>query len=160
MGTPWRWGSAWLAIGLATCQMETSAPTTPAAPAQAPRDAPVTINDAALDPASGVVPIDARVLVPTAADAGCMSDERQWGTTCCRTEGAPGRRRWMSCRGPQLGKECHKKGDCDITCGCDRALVHHDGKTGVTGHCTGFMPSGEWLCVIDEAGKVGSLIID
>src|SRR5450432_533074 len=90
----------------------------------------------------------------------CMSDERQWGTTCCRITSEGGRRHWMSCRGPQLGKVCHRKSDCDIACSCDRNLVHHDGRTGVTGHCSGDKPSGEWLCELDDDGKVTSLIID
>lgn len=122
----------WLFVVLWCCQMEKT--DTPA-----PRPA---VRDAA----------------PVAA-VDCMSDERQWGTTCCRSQGV-GRRRWMSCRGPQLGKTCHKKSDCDITCGCDPSLIHHDGETGATGHCTGTMPSGEWLCTLDEAGRVSSLIID
>jgi hypothetical protein len=88
-----------------------------------------------------------------------MSDERQWGSTCCRLEGH-GHGRWLSCRGPQLGKPCHAKTDCDMTCECDRSLVHHDGQTGVAGTCTGGLPSGVWLCTLDEAGHVTSIIID
>jgi hypothetical protein len=96
----------------------------------------------------------------TTAAVECLSDERQWGTTCCHSEGEPGFHHWTSCRGPQLGKVCHRRGDCDIDCECDRALVHHDGETGVTGHCEGPPPSGQWTCEVDEAGKVTSLIID
>jgi hypothetical protein len=98
---------------------------------------------------------------PTAAAAAsCMSDERQFGTTCCRSEAARGEHRELTCRGPQLGKTCHKKSDCDIICECDRSLVHHDGMTGVAGTCGGFLPPGEWLCELDEDGKVTSLILD
>ena len=88
-----------------------------------------------------------------------MSDERRWGTTCCRSKPERGHHA-LVCRGPQLGKACHKKSDCDIQCGCDRSLVHHDGDTGVTGRCIGFLPPGEWLCTLDDSGRVSSLIID
>jgi hypothetical protein len=47
-----------------------------------------------------------------------------------------------------------------MTCECDSNLVHHDGQTGVTGSCVGGMRSGVWLCTLDEAGRVTSLIID
>jgi hypothetical protein len=136
---------------VASCQMSVPEPApvpAPHAPA-VPRDAPEPA-----DPRIGWPKEDA------AAAVECMRDERQWGTTCCHTEGEPGRRVWQSCHGPQLGKVCHRRGDCDVMCECDRALLHHDGETGATGRCEGAPPSGEWTCEIDEAGKVTSLIID
>jgi len=129
-----------LVVLLVACQSGSPVPAPPAAPAP--------IADASIPAA------------PLTTKTECMSDERQWGTTCCRIQGAPGRRRWMSCRGPQLGKVCHRRGDCDIACSCDRNLVHHDGQSGATGHCSGDKPSGEWLCELDDNGLVSSLIID
>jgi hypothetical protein len=97
---------------------------------------------------------------PPPAMAPCMSDERQFGTTCCRSERARGEHRALVCRGPQLGKPCQKASDCDIQCGCDPAYLQKDGQTGVTGTCIGYLPPGEWLCTLNESGRVSSLIID
>jgi len=141
-----------LLLLVASCQMSVPEPSTPQ-PAPAP--APVPGPGPTLGPAPAATPDGG---APTALE--CMSDEHGRGTTCCHTEGEPGFRHWESCRGPQLGKPCHRRGDCDIDCECDRALLHHDGQTGATGHCEGAPPSGEWTCEIDEAGKITSLIID
>ena len=149
-----------MSLVAAGCQMSVPAPAPAPAPAplHAPH-APAVPDDAQaepLDPALGWPAPDGGSQ-PTIT---CMADERRWGSTCCRTEGAPGRRRWQACHGPQLGKVCHRRGDCDIACECDRAFVHHDGKTGVTGHCAGAPMSGVWTCELDEHGRVTSLIID
>ena len=103
--------------------------------------------------------VDATVIADAISIVTCMSDERRWGTTCCRTS-QHGRRTSMSCRGPQLGKSCTRRTDCDLACACDRSLIHHDGQTGVVGTCSGYQPSGEWLCRLDDQGGVTSLIID
>jgi hypothetical protein len=152
-------GMRFALLCLVACQ--SGAPTSVAPPVGSPARA--SSPDAAIaNPDAAIANPDAAVALGSAAQPKieCMSDERQWGTTCCRTEGAPGRRRWLSCRGPQLGKVCHRRGDCDIACSCDRSLAHHEGMTGVTGHCSGDKPSGVWLCELDDDGKVSSLIID
>lgn len=89
----------------------------------------------------------------------CMSDERQFGTSCCRAQPRPSRTS-LTCRGPQIGQACRKKSDCDIICRCDDALVHKDGLTGVTGTCGGTLLAGQWMCELDAKGAVSSLIID
>ncbi|HUJ62278.1 MAG TPA: hypothetical protein VLX92_27415 [Kofleriaceae bacterium] len=96
---------------------------------------------------------------PPEAVPRCMSDERQWGTTCCTVEPWRGGHDALHCRGPQIGKPCTKSSDCDIACACDPALVHHDGER-ATGTCTGLLPPGEWLCHVGNDGRVVSMIID
>ncbi|MFT3699028.1 MAG: hypothetical protein QM831_38135 [Kofleriaceae bacterium] len=109
-------------------------------------------------------PPDAAPTPPAApvVKADCLPDERQWGTTCCRIEKTqrPSHDSGMHCRGPNLGKACTKKGDCDLECQCDAQYIHKDGLTGVGGTCIGGQPAGEWLCILDENGRVVSRIID
>jgi hypothetical protein len=93
----------------------------------------------------------------------CWSDEQRFGNTCCRKEAAverQGELPWQACRGPQLGKECHRSGDCDIACSCDRQWTNHDGVAGVTGRCSGGKRTDDWLCELDEHGLVSSWNID
>jgi hypothetical protein len=130
--------------------------------AQAPTSTTVVANTAGPD---------ARL----AAAAACGYGEERWGTTCCKAEGrdeegkSPGMV-FLSCRGPQIGKPCRAKTDCDIACSCDdpdEPLGNHntpqgpaDGTTGAIGHCTGLRQIGVWMCDIDENGRVGHVIVD
>ena len=112
-------------------------------------------------PIHNTPPDDAALAAP-APVADCAPAERQWGTTCCRIEKRerPSHDSGMVCRGPNLGKTCAKKADCDLACQCDAKYIHKDGLTGVTGTCIGGQPAGEWLCILDENGRVVSRIID
>jgi hypothetical protein len=85
----------------------------------------------------------------------CRSDERRTGNTCCRKDGEPS---WLACRGPQLGKACHRRGDCDIACSCNEKWSHPGGTAGLAGHCTGGGRTGDGVCVLDERGLVSGLI--
>ena len=77
---------------------------------------------------------------------------------------------YLQCHGPQVGKACTKKGDCDIACSCDDphqrlnprdgAIGPKDGTTGITGHCAGSLQIGVWMCQINEQGVVSHLIVD
>jgi hypothetical protein len=96
---------------------------------------------------------------------------RLHGTTCCESVGEGDRRYpgevYLQCRGPQIGKPCKSKNDCDIVCSCalPGALGKDedgpkDGTPGVTGHCDGTLRVGTWMCQIDEKGLVAHWIVD
>lgn len=98
----------------------------------------------------------------------CLRDERQYGTSCCRTE-LHGPMGYTSCRGPNVGAPCTRKGDCDLMCGCDDPTGPPpmqgspprgptDGTRGVTGRCMGSIVDGAWYCVVDEHGTVSHFI--
>ena len=111
---------------------------------------------------------------PVATD--CVgSDRRLYGTTCCDVERIEQDRKYpgqiyLHCRGPQIGRACHAKADCDVACSCDppdRPLSPGagpqgpaDGTTGVTGACVGQLAIGVWMCRLDEDGKVSHMIVD
>jgi hypothetical protein len=112
-------------------------------------------------------PLPAPIANHVAVDAGgpvqtieCFSNERRIGNTCCHKDGAAdrGELAWQACRGPQLGKLCHRRGDCDIACSCDQTWVSHDGTVGVTGHCSGGLRTDDWACELDEHGRVWNLV--
>jgi hypothetical protein len=110
-------------------------------------------------------------VVPTCS----ASDDVRYGSTCCEQTTnagephAPGEI-VLDCHGPQIGKPCTRKGDCDILCACpgqDGPLSNDDGPSGpvdgtkgVTGTCSGILQVGVWRCEIDEDGKVTHVIID
>ena len=103
---------------------------------------------------------------PTPMEAAtCMSDEHLYGTTCCHRED-PNPGGMLECRGPQIGKPCNKRGDCDVICECDAqsdaGSPWSDQECGAcnSAHCGGFIPDGVWICIRDESGKVTSLIVN
>jgi len=77
---------------------------------------------------------------------------------------------FLSCDGPQIGKACRAKGDCDVVCSCDPDSAHlgggtppqgpADGTRGAVGHCGGRLQVGTWMCEIDEHGAVTHVIVD
>jgi hypothetical protein len=100
-------------------------------------------------------------------------DQRLYGTTCCTVEKIDEHHKYpgmtfLTCRGPQVGKACHSKRDCDVACSCDgdspgRPGDRHgpkDGTKGVTGRCADSRQIGVWMCDIDEKGVVTHLIVD
>jgi hypothetical protein len=127
----------------------------------------------AVAPAAAVPP-PAAAVAPVAGT--CTGpNERLWGTTCCEHEPDPGDARFpgqiaTDCHGPQVGKPCARRGDCDIACSCDPPgeLLRPgqggqgpaNGTRGVTGTCTGVIQIGVWMCRIDENGVVGHVILD
>jgi hypothetical protein len=100
--------------------------------------------------------------------------KRLHGTTCCESKGSqetdhPGEV-FLDCSGPQIGKTCTKKGDCDVVCFCkgQATLISPgagpagpaDGTRGQTGVCGGTLQVGVWTCEIDEKGAVTHVIVD
>jgi hypothetical protein len=135
--------------------------------------APAAGTPVAVAPAAAASPPAAVVAQVALACKG--SDERLWGTTCCRNEPDSGDARFpgqivTECHGPQIGTPCARRGDCDIACSCDppgeilrggeRGQGPADGTTGVTGTCTGLIQIGVWMCRIDENGIVSHEILD
>jgi hypothetical protein len=110
---------------------------------------------------------------PTAATC-AGSDEKLYGSTCCRSSGkgageaSPGAI-ILSCHGPQIGKACTRRSDCDLACFCEvqtGPLSNTSGPSGpaigtkgVTGACGGLLQMGVWMCQIDENGVVIHRII-
>jgi hypothetical protein len=76
----------------------------------------------------------------------------------------------LSCRGPQIGKPCQRKQDCDVACFCGaqqgpldpraRPAGPPDGTRGHTGVCGGTLQAGVWMCQINDKGLVSRMIID
>ncbi len=100
--------------------------------------------------------------------------KRLHGTTCCESKGSqetdhPGEV-FLECSGPQIGKTCTKKGDCDVVCFCkgqptlvspgDDRAGPADGTRGQTGVCGAKLQVGVWMCEIDEKGAVTHVIVD
>ena len=97
------------------------------------------------------------------------------GTTCCESEKISEDRKfpgmaYLTCTGPQIGKPCKAKGECDIACSCDDPkqrlnpsngpIGPKDGTRGVVGICAGQLQIGVWMCRIDEHGVVSHMIVD
>lgn len=116
------------------------------------------------------------VAISSAPPPACTgTDQRLYGSTCCRVTRATHENRFpgqtfLSCVGPQVGKPCTKKGDCDIACSCDaddsprdprdERSGPKDGTKGLTGFCSGRRQAGVWMCDIDENGVVSHVIVD
>ena len=111
--------------------------------------------------------------MPPAATSCEGSDRRAYGSTCCEVNREPDKipgMVFLSCDGPQIGKPCHAKGDCDVVCSCDPPDAHlgggtppagpTDGTRGAVGRCGGRLQVGTWMCEIDEHGIVGHVIVD
>jgi hypothetical protein len=110
------------------------------------------------------------------AEIECVGrDARRWGTTCCHLTGGPREQRTpgevvMTCDGPNVGRPCTRKSDCDVACSCDPPTAFlspdddtnspADGTRGVTGRCAGVFQIGVWRCRIDDQGVVGHEIVD
>lgn len=133
------------------------------APLTTPPVSDASVADADAGVTAAATPVDAAPVVTT-----CMSDERLYGTTCCRTE-MHGPAGYTTCRGPNIGVACTRQSDCDVRCGCDDPKQRPpmqgssprgpaDGTRGVTGTCMGQIVDGAWYCVIDENGVVTHFI--
>jgi hypothetical protein len=109
----------------------------------------------------------------TAAPSCDGADRRLYGSTCCEVnrieDKVPGMV-YLSCAGPQIGKACRAKGDCDVVCSCDPPDAYlgggtpprgpADGTRGAVGRCGGRLQIGTWMCQIDEHGTVTHVIVD
>jgi len=109
-----------------------------------------------------------------------MRGQRRYGSTCCESVRADSEYELprspgaviTECNGPQIGRPCTSRKDCDVACFCDphadRVLLRPgdapsgppDGTRGVTGSCGGRIQVGVSICEIDEFGKVVHKIID
>jgi len=162
------------ALACCACVLACRTPPPPPAP-PAPRAAPLPApdappaTDAALPDATGAVSI-----APTPSQPACEGpDRRAYGSTCCDLNREPDMipgMVYLSCYGPQIGKACHARRDCDVVCSCDPPDAHlgggtppagpPDGTRGAVGHCGGRMQIGTLMCEIDEHGIVGHIIVD
>ncbi len=159
----------------------------------APLGASLIIGCAAPAPAADATPTASAVVLapplvasvaspppaPTAtssAPADCVGpDRRLRGSTCCTVTRISNERRFpgqefLRCEGPQIGRPCTSKRDCDVACSCDADDSPRDprderhapkeGTKGLTGFCSGRRQIGVWMCDIDEDGAVTHIIVD
>ena len=156
------------ALACCACIVACHAPSPPA-PSTPPARHAAPPPDAALPDATADAPIPKPV-----AWAACEGpDRRAYGSTCCDVDREPDKipgQVFLSCSGPQIGKACRAKGDCDVVCSCDPPDAHlgggtdpqgpPDGTRGAVGRCGGRLQVGTWMCEIDEHGVVGHVIVD
>ncbi len=170
-----------------SCQRPPPAPSatpdasSPPAAAATASASPVALSLA--PPATSTAPLVVASVTPPAArpavsvalpvDPCTKKGQRSYGTTCCDVIDNHGVRfpgqQTLICRGPQVGRPCQRKQDCDLVCFCeDHGMLSPGagapgpppGTSGHTGVCGGTLQAGVWMCEIDEKGLTTRVIID
>jgi hypothetical protein len=152
-----------------------SAPAQPP-PSDDPATAPQPIATSAMPaPAPSSAPAPTSLASSLTPPECTGADEQLRGSTCCqrhaiRDESKHPGQVFLDCHGPQIGKSCTAKTDCDVVCSCepddglksphDDPSGPKDGTRGVQGVCRGRLQIGVWMCQIDERGVVSHVIVD
>ena len=164
------------AIVIESARASPSGVATASSSATAAEPAPSASTSAPSDSAASSMPTPSSPPPPGAPTVtSCVgSNKRLYGSTCCEARGSrqeehPGEV-FLDCSGPQIGKACAKKADCDVVCFCkgQTSLVSPgasqagpaDGTRGQTGFCGAQLQVGVWMCEIDEKGAVTHVIVD
>lgn len=160
------------AIALAACSPARPPATDDRATAPQPIATSATPSSA---PSSAVTP------TPSASPASLTppectgANEQLHGSTCCEKHAISEQNKYpgqvfLDCHGPQIGRACSAKTDCDVVCSCepdsglksprDDPAGPKDGTRGAQGRCSGRLQIGVWMCQIDEKGVVTHVIVD